>query len=117
MRNSAIALAITAVAAIPALANDTTAELSTGGLIFVHNEDIEMTAEDLAISAKEVSVRYRFFNKSTQDVTVLVAFPMPDVTVESSDQNIAVPSDDPANLLAFATTANGRPVATKVEQR
>jgi hypothetical protein len=117
MRNSAIALIITAVAAIPALANDSTAELTTGGLIFVHNEDIEMSSEDLAISAKEVSVRYRFFNKSTQDVTILVAFPMPDVTVESSDQNIAVPSDDPVNLLAFATTVNGKPVATNVEQR
>jgi len=117
MRNSAIALAITAVAAIPALANDTTAELSTGGLIFVHNEDIEMTSEDLAISAKEVSVRYRFFNKSTQDVTVLVAFPMPDVTIESSDQIISVPSDDPVNLLAFATAVNGKPVTTTVEQR
>jgi hypothetical protein len=117
MRNSAIALAFTAVAAIPALANDSTAELTTGGLIFVHNEEIEMSSEDLAISAKEVSVRYRFFNKSTQDVTILVAFPMPDVTVESSDQNIAVPSDDPVNLLAFATTVNGKPVATNVEQR
>src|SRR5262249_4089006 len=111
MRHSAIALAITAVAVLPALANDSTAELTTGGLICAHNADIAMPAEDLAISAKEVSVRYRFFNKSERDVTVLVAFPMPDVTVESSDQNIAVPSDDPANLLAFATTANGRPVA------
>ena len=117
MRHSAMALAITAVAAIPALANDSTAELTTGGLIFVHNEDIEMTSEDLAISAKEVSVHYRFFNKSTQDVTVLVAFPMPDVTIESSDQNIAVPSDDPVNLLAFATAVNGKPVTTNVEQR
>jgi Domain of unknown function (DUF4424) len=117
MRNSAIALAITAVAVIPALANDSTAELTTGGLIFVHNEDIEMSSEDLAISTKEVSVRYRFFNKSERDVTVLVAFPMPDVTIESADQNIAVPSDDPVNLLAFATTVNGQPVPTNVEQR
>jgi uncharacterized protein DUF4424 len=116
MRISAIALAIT-VAAIPALANDSTAELTTGGLIFVHNDNVEMISEDLAISAREVSVRYRFFNKSEQDVTVLVAFPMPDITIESADQNIAVPSDDPVNLLAFATTVNGTPVATGVEQR
>jgi hypothetical protein len=117
MRNSAIALAITAVAAIPALANDSTAELTTGGLTFVHNDNIEMTSEDLAISAKEISVRYRFFNKSEEDVTVLVAFPMPDVTIESADQGIAVPSDDPVNLLAFVTTVNGKPAATNVEQR
>jgi hypothetical protein len=117
MRTSAIALALTAVAAFPALANDTTAELSTGGLIFVHNENVEMTSEDLAISSKEVSVRYRFFNKSEKDVTVLVAFPMPDITVEGSDQNISVPTEDPVNFLAFATAVNGKPVATNVEQR
>jgi hypothetical protein len=117
MRTSAIALALTAVAAFPALANDTTAELSTGGLIFVHNENVEMTSEDLAISSKEVSVRYRFFNKAEKDVTVLVAFPMPDITVEGSDQNISVPTEDPVNFLAFATAVNGKPVATNVEQR
>src|SRR5882672_5981153 len=117
MRTSAIALAIAAAAAIPALANDSTAELSTGGLIFVHNEDVEMTSEDLAISAKEVSVRYRFFNKSEKDVTVLVAFPMPDITVEGPDQNISVPAADPVNFLAFATAVNDKPVTTKVEQR
>ena len=117
MRTSAIALAIAAVAAIPALANDSTAELTTGGLIFVHNEDVELTSEDLAISAKEVSVRYRFFNKSEKDVTVLVAFPMPDITVEGPDQNISVPAEDPVNFLAFATAVNDKPVTTKVEQR
>src|SRR5216684_1595957 len=117
MRTSAIALAFTAVAAIPALANDSTAELSTGGLIFVHNENVEMTSEDLAISSKEVSVRYRFFNKAEKDVTVLVAFPMPDITVEGSDQNVSVPTEDPVNFLAFATAVNGKPVTTNVEQR
>jgi hypothetical protein len=117
MRTSAIALALTAVAAFPALANDTTAELSTGGLIFVHNENVEMTSEDLAISSKEVNVRYHFFNKAEKDMTVLVAFPMPDITVEGSDQNISVPTEDPVNFLAFATAVNGKPVATNVEQR
>jgi hypothetical protein len=117
MRTSAIALVFTAVAAFPALANDTTAELSTGGLIFVHNENVEMTSEDLAISSKEVSVRYRFFNKAEKDVTVLVAFPMPDITVEGSDQNVSVPTEDPVNFLAFATAVNGKPVTTNVEQR
>ena len=95
----------------------TTAELSVGGLVFVHNDSVEMTSEDLAISAKEVTVRYRFFNKSETDATVLVAFPMPDITVEGQDQNISVPTDDPVNLLAFATAVNGKPITTKVEQR
>src|SRR6267142_1191511 len=81
-RDHALALVLAAAASASALANDTTAELATGGLIFVRNENVEMLSEDLAISAKEIGVRYRFFNKSDQDVTVLVAFPMPDIKIE-----------------------------------
>jgi hypothetical protein len=102
--------------AAPASANDTSAELATGGLIFVQNDNVEMRSEDLAISAKEIDVRYRFFNKAASDVTVLVAFPMPDVRIEEPDQNISLPTEDPVNLLAFATTVNGKPVKTQVEQ-
>ena len=82
MRNVAVALLIAVAATFPARANDSTAELSTGGLVFVQNDDIEMRSEDLFISAAEIRVRYRFFNKSAKDVTVLVAFPMPDVSRE-----------------------------------
>ena len=117
MRKSAIALLVAGVVAAPALANDTTAELATGGLIFVRNDNVEMRSEDLLISAKEVSVRYRFFNTSDKAVTVLVAFPLPEIRIEEPDQNIAVPTEDPVNFLAFATTVNGAPVETEVEQR
>jgi len=79
---------------LPALANDTSAELSTGGLIFVRNDDVEMPSEDLAISAREVSVRYRFLNRSDKDVTVLVAFPMPDIQVVGPDDITSVPTDE-----------------------
>ena len=117
MRRSALALVVAANAAVPALANDSSAELTTGGLIFVRNDDVEMRAEDLRISAKEVHVGYRFFNKSDQPVTVLVAFPMPEIKLDGPDHNISVPTEDPVNLLAFSTIVNGRPVDTKVEQR
>jgi hypothetical protein len=117
MPRTAIALAIATLAVGPALANDTTAELSTGGLIFVHNDDVEMQSEELAISSNEVSVRYRFFNKADKEITVLVAFPMPDIVVEGPDEPVAVPTEDPVNLLAFKTTVNGTPVTTDVEQR
>ena len=72
----AIALCI---AGSEARANDSTAELATGGLIFVQNDDVEMRAEDLYISTAEIRVRYRFFNHAAKDVTVLVAFPMPEI--------------------------------------
>jgi Domain of unknown function (DUF4424) len=117
MRVSAIALAVVTLAALPAFANDTSAELSTGGLVFVRNDDVEMLSEDLAISAREVSVRYRFLNRSDKDVPVLVAFPLPDIQVEGQDDIISVPTEDPVNFLAFSTTVNGTPVAAKVEQR
>jgi hypothetical protein len=112
----AAALVVAACAAAPAAANDSTAELATGGLIFVKNDNVEMRSEDLSISVKEVNVRYRFFNKAASDVTVLVAFPMPDVRIEEPDQSISLPTEDPVNLLAFTTTVNGKPVKTQVEQ-
>ena len=117
MWKPALVLALIAATVLPTHANNSTAELSTGGLIFVHNPDVEMRSEDLFISAREVHVRYRFFNSSPRDVTVLVAFPMPDVHVDGPDENVSVPTEDPENFLAFATTVNGKPVATKVEQR
>lgn len=118
MRKVAFALLLAAAtgAASPVRGNDSTAELSTGGLVFVHNPDVEMRAEDLFISTAEIRVRYRFFNKAAKDVTVLVAFPMPEVSRDEIAKD-AVPTDDPVNLLGFTTVANGRPVKADVEQR
>ncbi|MBV9219968.1 MAG: DUF4424 domain-containing protein [Methylobacteriaceae bacterium] len=106
-----------ALACSPALANDSTAELATGGLKFVASADIEMRSEDLFISTAEIRVGYRFFNNSGRDVTTLVAFPMPDITIAGPDDNIAVPTEDPENVLDFHTTVAGKPVAMQVEQK
>lgn len=113
----AIAVGFLLYAAPAAHANDSTAELATGGLIFVQNDDVEMRSEDLYISAAEIRVRYRFFNKAAKDVTVLVAFPMPEVRVRHPDEDFSLPTEDPVNLLAFTTQVNGKPVETQVEQR
>ena len=103
---AAAALLFMGMAGLSAKANDSTAELSTGGLVFVRNENVEMRAEDLFISAAEIRVRYRFFNRSDKDVTVHVAFPMPEVTREDTS-NIAIPSDDPVNLLGRCVVRRG----------
>jgi len=100
-----------------ALANDSTAELTTGGLVLAKSADIEMRSEDLAISAREIVVRYRFFNRAAQDVTTAVAFPMPDIVWDGPDTNIAVPTPDSANFLDFRTTIDGQPVAAENEQK
>jgi hypothetical protein len=101
----------------PALANDSTAELATGGLQFVRTDNIEMRSEQLSISPSEVRVTYHFVNKTDRPITNLVAFPLPDIRVDNPDWNAVVPTEDPVNFLAFATTANGQPVATQVEQK
>lgn len=117
MRN--IAMLILAAALLPAraIANDSTAELATGGLVFTKTDSVEMQSEELFISAKEIRVVYRFLNRSDRDVTSLVAFPMPDISIEHMDQNIAIPTEDPRNILGFRTTVDGRPVPARVEQK
>lgn len=116
MRRLALLSMLFTAPAGPALANDSTAELAAGGLVYVTTEAIAMTSEDLFISMDEVRVRYTFENKSNRDVTTLVAFPMPDIK-GSLDFMEAVPVDDPVNFLGFRTTVDGKPVEAKVQQR
>ena len=110
---AALALAIAA----PAGANDSSAELAAGGLVLTHNAAIEMKAEDLYISAKQVRVHYRFANTSAHDVTVTVAFPMPDITTEGYDDVLAIPTQNPTNFLDFHTTVDGKPVTAQLERK
>jgi len=101
----------------PLEANDSTAELATGGLVFVRNNDIEMLSEDLFISLDEIRVRYRFLNTSNRDITVRVAFPLPDLKASSFDDAVMIPTDDPVNFVGFATTVDGQPVRANAEQK
>jgi len=100
-----------------ARANDTTAELATGGLVLTKTADIEMRSEDLFISTDEIRVTYVFYNKAAQDKTVTVAFPMPDITLSGPDDNISVPTENPENILDFSTKVDGQPVESRVEQK
>ena len=114
---TALAGALALWIAAPALANDSSAELTTGGLVLAKSADIEMRSEDLAISAKEIVVRYRFFNRAARDVTTTVAFPMPDIVWDGPDTNIAVPAPDSPNFLDFHTMIDGQPVTAENEQK
>ncbi|WP_127089451.1 DUF4424 domain-containing protein [Aquabacter cavernae] len=99
----------------PAAANDSSAELRAGGLVLVPNEVVSMVSEDLFVSEKEVRVRYLFRNTSDKDVTLLVAFPMPDLAY--SESPISIPFPDVDNFLDFKTRIDGKPVETKMERR
>ena len=52
LKSTFVLLAAALAAASPASANDSTAELATGGLVFVRNDNVEMRSEDLLISAR-----------------------------------------------------------------
>jgi uncharacterized protein YecT (DUF1311 family) len=116
--NTMIAGAIITIAALttlPSIANDGTAELATGGLVFTKNSSIMMRSEHLFISMDEIRVRYVFFNKSSRDIANIVAFPMPNITFY--DPYSAIANADPQNILGFTTVVAGRSVNAQVEQK
>ena len=112
MRRVAVCLIFAAAAlAPPAGANDSTAEMAAGGLVLRQSDDIDMLSEDLYVSAERIRVRYVFRNRGAQDVTTLVAFPLPDRDLaETRDQDAAFPGD-------FSTRVDGRPVEMRVERK
>ena len=103
------------LSAAPAIANDTTSQLGTGGLMFVTNENVSMDSEDLSISPTKVDVVYHFTNKGDADDHVLVAFPLPDITGDG-DFMVAIPNEDPDNLFGFTTTFDGKPLKSELHQ-
>jgi len=106
------------VLALPAAANDSTAELAAGGLILTRSDSIEMRSEDLFVSQEQVIVRYRFLNTTPEPVRTVVAFPMPDIGGEGFfESDVGIPSEDPANLLDFSTRVQGILVSPRVEQK
>lgn len=102
--------------AFGARANDTTAEMKTGGLEFVQTEDVTMAEEKLSISPSKVSVEYRFHNNKDKDVVSLVAFPMPDIK-GSSDMMVAVDLDAGDNFLGFTVNQDGQEIKPELQQQ
>lgn len=99
--------------AAPVTANDSVASMGAGGLVFQRTDGIEMRSEDLYVSAREIRVRYRFYNRTDRDIGTLVAFPMPDL-LGGIEGDVAI--EDPLRM-PFTTTVNGRRVATNIEQK
>jgi hypothetical protein len=114
MRGRAVLAAC--LAAGPALANDSTAELDNNGLRLLQEPDIAMTSEDLTISAKAVHVEYEFVNRGAAAKTVTIAFPMPDVT-GGVDENVGLPDPDSADPFHFRVAADGVEVRATLNAR
>lgn len=115
MKRRALIFAFLAFSSCRALANDSTAELGTGGLTLTRSDSIAMTSEDLFVSQDEIRVHYVFRNTSAADKTVTIAFPMPDLT-GIYEEAPAMPNRDSANFLDFATKIDGKPANTRVQQ-
>lgn len=113
LNRSAAALLAAFLLAAPAAANDSVASMGAGGLVFQRTDGIEMRSEDLYVSAREIRVRYRFYNRTDRNIATLVAFPMPDL-LGGIEGDVAV--EDPLGM-PFTTLVNGRRVATNVEQK
>jgi hypothetical protein len=101
----------------PALANDTSAALGAGGLHFKHSAAIEMVSEDLFVSMDQVRVRYLFRNNTAKDVTLHVAFPLPDLKADMQEDPLNIPEVGEANFIGFKTLVGGRPAGLQVERK
>lgn len=117
MKTIAIIAATLALAATPALADDSTAALTNSGLVFTKNAAVEMKSENLYISDKAVRVTYGFLNTSPKDVSVTVAFPVPDLTMDGPDDTVNIPDYNAPNFLDFHITVDGKPVSALIEQQ
>ena len=118
MKMFARVLAVSAVMAGPAWADDSSASLSAGGLVFTKQADIRMAVEHLYISPKQVKVRYEFVNDGKTDVSTIVAFPMPDIDVrEFYYEPLGTTLDQTPNFMGFRLTVDGRNVAATPDER
>lgn len=112
----AAACAALLLAAAPVVANDSTATMRAGGLVLEKTDGITMLSEDLYVSAKEIRVKYRFVNHTSEPIVTLVAFPMPDIT-GGVEGDLGGRLDDPDHMVPFITWVNDYAVWTQVERK
>src|SRR5439155_11285477 len=111
-----LALVLLGVGALPAAAADASAELAVGGLVFPKSADISIESQDLTITPEAVTIRYKFLNQSPNPVTLMMAFPLPDLDLSAAD-NYAIPTSDSTNFVGFETKVDGKPAPFTINQR
>ena len=107
MRQLISAAGLTLLAA-SAAANDTTARVGAGGLVFTKSKDIRMVSEKLSISTSKITVDYVFRNESSMAIDTTVAFPMPAFGLNCGHSAI---EENVRPLESFQITVDGLPVA------
>ncbi|NML74569.1 DUF4424 domain-containing protein [Rhizobium sp. S-51] len=99
-----------------AMANDTSAVLEAGGLVYTRQDEVEMLSEDLFISQDEVRVDYVFKNQGKADLETLVAFPMPEIS-GAPDFNAALDDFEHDNFMGFTVSQDGQSIEPQLQQR
>ncbi|MGV1792967.1 DUF4424 family protein [Rhizobium sp. A37_96] len=102
---------------MPALADDSSATLGTGGLVLQKTDKIALVSEDLYLSPTGVRISYRFHNLTNADYATTIAFPMPDFPGGGSNSTTVVPDPASDNFMKFQTVVDGKPIASQLEQR
>ena len=106
--------AVCTSAPTPGAANDTSASLNAGGLVFEKSAAILMKSEVLSISPGAVEVDYVFANPTAADVTTVLAFPLPELKLaDMAHSPSSVPFRGKQNYLGFKTWVNGKEIALK----
>lgn len=95
-----------------AQADDGIAEIGAGGIVFQKSTNVSMDNEVLEISPDKVNVSYVFSNSSGNDVTTVVAFPVPPIICDSFMRDET--RDYPDNFVAYS---DGKPIKFDVETR
>jgi hypothetical protein len=115
----ALALGLCAVWPNALYANDTMARFGAGGLQFQQTNELRMEREDLYLSPLEVRVSYIFRNLTDHDVSGVVAFPMPKISVGqmSETPHKFHESERDGDIFDFRVEVNGRPVAAEFDAR
>lgn len=114
---AAAALAVTLWAGV-ANANDGVGGITNSGLVFGSTDAVAMEKENLFLSIDEIRVDYEFRNVTDEDVALLVAFPIPPVSLilpEYGDFAIAYDAMKNPNFMGFTVTVDGKPVAFETE--
>ena len=95
------------------LANDSTGYVSTGGVKYLKNKDIQMYSEDLFISKKQIKVDYQFKNLSNKDITETIIFPLPKIE-NYFESDFA---DTEKLLKSFKVQVSGKSIQPKMHVR
>jgi hypothetical protein len=98
-----------------------TQELPTGGLIFVGQDKVQVTREDLTIGLDRIEITYVLTASERERVSLAIAFPLPTIDLAQLQGNdVAVPAFDPSNptnFVGFWTLVDGQPVEPEVDVR